>query len=349
MRFLHTADLHLSRVQDLECLKVLLATARQESCSHVLICGDMFDQDQSYLQLEAEVLTILETFPGQILILPGNHDAVFLNRRARLSRNSLVFSPEQALHRLDLEEIEILALPFRLDSDMSLFRETDSDPEKTLLMVHGTYYSKDFFYREEHKVYFPLFEQDLRDRFAYVALGHYHRSLDLQLGRTRLINPGSPRITRASDLGPRQAAVLDSRDWQVSWVRLPLPFIHPLELVITPADDLHSITSRLLGLLSSPYNAASPARIRVQVRGILSPELQLTDLRDRLIDSLQSQGLDYLDPDLQQTGQIQPELMNNSYVTSLLEEAERLCREQDLDPQTMRSFALGRLQSLFQP
>ncbi len=348
MKFLHTADLHLSDQDSLECLQVIVARAEKEKCAYILIAGDMFDKDSSYLAIEQQVLQILEGFSGEILILPGNHDAGFLAQRKTLSRNSRVFTPDQILYQEKLGEVTLWAIPFREDSDMSRFADLETDARSSILMAHGTYYSNSFFYNDEHKVYFPIFEKDLRDRFAYVALGHYHRPILVQLGATQVVNPGAPRITRASDLGPRQAALVDTSGWSVVMIDLPLSYIQPLDLHVTPGDSLETINGRLDALLRQSHLQTAWARVQVHFMGILSPDITLQMLRDQAEVILKNNKLDFAPPELRDVAQLQPELLQNSYVQNLLQELDRQAREQGLDGEALKAFSLARLQSILQ-
>lgn len=77
IRFLHTADLHLSQKEkdySLSVLKEIVSNANVEGCTHILFCGDLFDRNSDIAALKVEVKEILTEFPGKIFFIPGNHE-----------------------------------------------------------------------------------------------------------------------------------------------------------------------------------------------------------------------------------------------------------------------------------
>ncbi len=89
-RLFHTADLHLGLkftrggytpalrerlvARRIECLRGMVAIARERACDVFVIAGDLFDTPRVPKSLVREAATILAAFEGVVVVLPGNHD-----------------------------------------------------------------------------------------------------------------------------------------------------------------------------------------------------------------------------------------------------------------------------------
>ncbi len=345
MKILHTADLHLKDKVTLGCLENIVAAAHD--CEAIIIAGDMFDKNSSYQAIEPDVLKILESYSGDVFIIPGNHDREFLAQRASLSRNSVVFQETGSYQALDYKGIELWPIPFAEGMEMSQIHSLKADPANSLLIVHGTYYDNSFFYEDEHKVYFPIFEQDIRDKFSYVALGHYHRFIRHELGRTLAINPGAPRITRKSDLGPRVVSIIDTDTWDAEIVRLDAQYIEPLSLQVQVFEQPDQWSARLDQLLQDSLPYKQQARLLVQLSGTLPPGISPQECRDSIEQHLKQEKWAVEATDISGLSQIDSGLVENTYVNSLLQELDGLAQVKGLDSEDLRRFTLSRLNTLF--
>lgn len=345
MKILHTADLHLNAREDLKTLQVLVDTARLENCGMILVCGDLFDSGNSYLSVEQSIPAVLDSFDGEILILPGNHDADFLSRRKGFSSNSRVLRSEEPFILEERPDFQIVAVPYRDGFGMKDAGDTGADPDRSILMAHGNYYANEFFYESDSKKYFPIFEDDLRDRFAYAALGHYHRRIELRLGRTQLVNPGSPRVTRDSDTGKRAASVLDTATWKYRMIDLPSDYLDDRVLAVSVFDTPEDISARLNAELN-PLKDPFLKKLILRVSGTLSSGIQPAELRELLTQTGKT-ALGFAPDIVMDTLKlVKSDLLTNPFVRNLLKEAEGKAASPG-EAEALRLFAIERLNALF--
>jgi len=194
VKFLHTADLHLSR--PFGCLPPNLAQERrrdqrrtlakiadlvlERDADLLLIAGDLFDRpdpDPTDLEAVSEQLGRVAADGKRVFAIPGNHDYC--------TRNSF-------WHRLDIPGVDVFAEPKwrrvvlddlgiavagsafdRTQSERRAFENLDLPTDvPSLLLVHASYES----FEGQMERYHPFSLSDLADTKAhYIALGHYHR------------------------------------------------------------------------------------------------------------------------------------------------------------------------------
>lgn len=352
MRLLHTADIHLKEKEHLETLRVVLKTAAENDCEAVLVCGDLFDKDSSVRTLEPLLAKVLEEFRGNIFILPGNHDAEALDGRKSLSSNSTVLhsTPSAPVVRKQMDNFELIAIPYREGLCFKDIGAIDCDPAASLLMAHGSYYSTDFFY-EDSKDYFPMFEEDLKDRFRYAALGHYHKPVRLQLGRTTVINPGSPRPTRDTDTGRRTAAMVDTADWKIGLIPLDILYYEKVLVNVNYSDTPERIEAKLLALIPPDIQSKPVEKLIVAFSGILPDRIETSRLKDIAGSALKKQngaGKLKLQIEPEALKFIDNDLLQNAFVRSLLEELGKAEGTAAPDQkEKLKAFAIERINTIF--
>ena len=342
MKFLHTADIHLQNKEHLEVLKIIVKAANQNSCGWILISGNIFDKENSNLLVEQSLPQILQEFKGEIFIIAGNHDAGILSKRKSLSSNSTVFNTDKPYIKYDVDGIEIIAVPFKEEISFKDIGEIECGLENSILMTHGCFYTQDFFYDDENRQYFPIFEEDLRDKFHYVALGHYHKLIKKELGKTIVINPGSPRITRSSDIGERMVSIVDTKTWKIELLPLPVPYNRRIDLNINVFDDLNNIENKIQTFMSQIEDRRF-AVLTVVLSGTLSTLIEINELH-QLIQS--KAGKDCF-IDSNNLRLIDDNLLSNSFIQSLMEELEKNSNDK-AEQEKIKLFALERLNAILQ-
>ncbi len=346
MRIAHTADVHLKDKPTLRAMQAVIDCAASQSAEVLLVAGDLFDKDHSYQAIEGELVGILESFDGEILVLPGNHDAAFLKTRKSLSRNCRVLDSEDGIIREKLGGAELIALPFRENVTLKDYGDLGTDPGNSILAVHGSFYTTEFFYdSEDRKAYFPVFEEDVRDRYRYVALGHYHRVIRKRFGRTEVVNPGSPRVTRSTDYGERLIALLDTSGWNVEFAALDVPYEELVVLAVSAFDSPDSVAKRLKLRLDELKPGNAP-HVTVRLRGILPPESGSPgEWAESIRIQIARAGLEG-DADVAETTQIRGEILTNPFVERMLEEAQTIADDRGIDAERAKLIALERIASI---
>lgn len=342
MRIVHTADVHIKDAESLDAMRAVIDCAKNSKADAILVAGDLFDKDYSHRTLEGELVGILESFAGEILVLPGNHDAEFLKTRKSLSRNSRVLDSENGIVRENLGGVELVALPFRDDAALKDYGGLSSNPANSILAVHGSFYTTEFFYdSSDRKSYFPVFEEDVRDKFRYVALGHYHRVIRKRFGKTEVVNPGSPRVTRAGDYGERVAALLDTDGWKVDLIPLAVAYDELVELTVSAFDTPEAAMKRLSKRLEGVN-----ARVVVKLTGMLPPDTgspsDWAELARKELDKSELEG----SCDVSGAVQLRSDILANPFVQRLLSEAETLADDRGEDADRAKLIALERIASI---
>lgn len=193
-RFLHTADLHLSRPfgflpplmaeerrQDQRrTLAKIADVALERNVDIVLVSGDLFDTpDPDPTDIEAVICEFTRiTEAGKLIFaIPGNHDHIGQNSIwHRMSINGLHIFAETEWNSITLDDlgVKIYGIAFnRGKSERRAFDGLTIDPAlKSIVMVHASYES----FGTQLEKYHPFSASELAETNAsYAALGHYHK------------------------------------------------------------------------------------------------------------------------------------------------------------------------------
>ncbi|MEO6095751.1 MAG: metallophosphoesterase [Fibrobacteria bacterium] len=238
-RILHAADLHLSdadRDYGLSVLTELIAAGHREKADYLVFCGDLFDTFADAEKLRADFRRILGTPPFEFLFLPGNHEGLRRAegelRRLDFGAATLLDSAPFSLLRRDRGgcRLEFLAVPHQDDySGYGNWEVPPKDATWRIAIAHGVVAGMSYRGPEEESGGAAL-DPDLfiRHRADYAALGHIHGRRTLAAGGTRFAYPGSTRVWRKREFGPRGAFLIDfPRDRPIGATMLPDPVFLP--------------------------------------------------------------------------------------------------------------------------
>lgn len=294
LRILHAADLHLSesdKEYGMAVLAELLETARRERADLLLFCGDLFNTFADAVNLRGDFRRLLGSPPCEFLYLPGNHE--------ELQRGG------GALARLDLGAVTILdALPFGLarrefrgvaveilsvpHQDRYTGYGTWAVPPKQapwrIAMAHGVVAGMAYRGPDEEKGGTAI-DPDLflRYRADYAALGHIHGRRCQNVGTATLAYPGSARVWRRNESGPRGALLLEL---PASPGSAPLP--EPVFLPLRAAGEYRQYALPL-SLEGEPPDVETLAKawgsadyIELKFSGLVEDERQAAQAVDRI-------------------------------------------------------------------
>ncbi len=235
MRLLHLADLHLGwepsylpeekrnmrrRERDSLIEKAVdFALTPANDIHAVLIAGDLFENYRPEDKLVQHVMTQLRRLTGSgilVVTVPGNHDEITYRDSVyrkhgeawpgELVRNPM---PKLAVSR------EINGVPLHLYSlaytggltrpeAIEEFPREDTDGIH-LAAFHG---SLDWEGLPDRSL--PLFSSQLASAgYHYVALGHYHRSMEKQTGKGKAVYPGAVEFKSFIDPGTGKFTVVE--------------------------------------------------------------------------------------------------------------------------------------------
>jgi hypothetical protein len=239
-RILHAADLHLSEADKDYSLAVfaeLLEAAAREKADYLLFCGDLFNTFADAEKLRAEFRRLLGSPPFEFLFLPGNHEDL---QRGGGELSRLDWGAATVLHARPFEllrrdrsgaVLEFLAVPHQ--ENYSGYGNWPVPPKQApwrIALSHGV--AAGMAYRgPDEESGAAAIDPDLFVRFQcdYAALGHIHGRRSEAFGTSRLAYPGSTRVWRRNESGPRGAYLLDlPRERAAAPPVLPEPVFIPL-------------------------------------------------------------------------------------------------------------------------
>lgn len=231
MKFLHTADVHLDPAYParLESLEVICHLARERGCLALLVAGDLFDSAEAAVQLRPRVRELFASFEGEVMVIPGNHDAAAFARGEFYGSNVRVALEAT---RWEVGGIPVLAIPYakgRAAAQMLLALVGEIPDGPLLVLAHGGFYSSSWagLLRQDDEPDEGFFwEQDfaaLPD--AYVALGHWHNPTlpPQRVGRAQVAYSGTPCPVARGENGARRVFLVEVQDAVIKVEALELP------------------------------------------------------------------------------------------------------------------------------
>jgi predicted MPP superfamily phosphohydrolase len=176
LRVLHTADVHLDsdsgaahRERGWHVLRRIVDRALHDEVDLVLIAGDLFDHNRVPDETVAFVRAQLDRLRQPVVILPGNHDALYTN--AIYDRHDLTAGAPhvRVISRLDGESIEFPQIGAvvwgrTMEEHEPAFRPLANIPGRDdgrwwLAMAHGFFYPD----RQRPERSSPIFADEIRD------------------------------------------------------------------------------------------------------------------------------------------------------------------------------------------
>jgi DNA repair protein SbcD/Mre11 len=226
LRVLHTADVHLHadsygnaetqaahRERGRRVFSRIIDRALADQVDLVLIAGDLFDHNRVPDETVAFVRAELDRLRQPVVILPGNHDALYTNAihdRHDLTAGASHIHVIRELNgeTIDLPELDVLVWGRAMEEHEPAFQPLAHIPGRDdrrwcLAMAHGFFYAE----RQRPERSSPIFADEIRDTgWDYVALGHQHVRTDVSQGGVAAHYAGAPMIEWRDD--PPEGAVL---------------------------------------------------------------------------------------------------------------------------------------------
>ncbi|HPA71023.1 MAG TPA: DNA repair exonuclease [Spirochaetota bacterium] len=227
IRVLHCADLHLTaepageREYSLAVLDEIVSLAKSEGAAFLLFAGDTFNSFDDAAELRAGFRERMASLRGacEVILVAGNHED--LGRGARkLASFDLGIAAENcvefdgAFFRLICREgIEFLAVPHQPDyRGYTEWKVPAKRAPVRIAVAHGIVAGMSYTGDDgESDARAAVMDADLFQRHGadYAALGHIHAGRSQRQGATDIVYPGSARVWRRNEYGPRRVALLD--------------------------------------------------------------------------------------------------------------------------------------------
>ncbi len=234
LRLLHTADVHIGDEYDpkrrLAAFTAVIDAAKKQSADALLIAGDLFDNarvKQPDIDAAVEQLARLSI---PIVISNGNHDV--LDQSSIYQRVPLASAGSHILFLNDPEGQHAILETLRLSIWSRAMTEhspqnrplagysPDMNGYWRIVMAHGHYVPAD----ERVDRSSPILATEIASLTCdYLALGHWHRYLDVSSAATPAYYPGSPAEAGGS-FPSVNLVTLDPATGSASVERVPVQF-----------------------------------------------------------------------------------------------------------------------------
>jgi DNA repair protein SbcD/Mre11 len=221
VRFIHTADVHLAIAEKSYCLAVLTeigTVAASEKAGAILFAGDTFDSFQDALALRTDFGTWADGLPRgmQVLLLPGNHEELGrgANTLASLSFGSRVRQiTGMPFEIITLGDTEFILFPFHEGYiDPATLNVPPIQNAVRVAVLHGTVAGMVYTGAGPGEAENSNIDPSIFTRLnaSYVALGHIHGARTQTIGKAIVSYPGSARVWRKGEAGPRMLNIVDT-------------------------------------------------------------------------------------------------------------------------------------------
>ncbi len=225
---LHCADLHLSaRLDDesrysLSVLDEIIALATRLQVSALLFCGDTFDSFGDAKQMRDDFRKRIAELPNgcEVFLLAGNHEDLGRGDKM-LSSFDFGISPDHIVEGVgfkyfDCEGFDLITIPHRQEyRDYAEWSIPKKSSKKRIAMAHGIVTGMVFSgFDESEESSASAMDEDifLRHGVDYAAMGHIHASRARRFGSLDVVYPGSARVWRKNEFGPRYVSLIHCSD-----------------------------------------------------------------------------------------------------------------------------------------
>ena len=204
VRLLHTSDIHVAGDEvSAGALEAVVDTAIESEVDVVLIAGDLFDHARLADEVVEQTLAELARLEQPAIVIPGNHDCVeapSIWQRVNLAvaGDHVRFAGDPAGERLLFEELALAVWARGIERHEPRHRPLNgyvaADPGYwDVVVTHGHYVPTG----EASDRSSPITQDEIGQLGCdYLALGHWHRFLDVSEGGVTAFYPGSPSESR---------------------------------------------------------------------------------------------------------------------------------------------------------
>ncbi len=277
-RIIHCADLHLASDEAAYSLAVLdEIVALAASADFLLVAGDLFDSFADLERMKGELRGRLAALPPRCraIVIPGNHEHLRMGGAslASVDLGPGIFALERPFARFEGAGVEILAIPFAESyADYLEWPVPPKGARARIVMAHGTLASELFAGVPDGEEPGGVFDADLFARLGcdYAALGHIHAARSETSGALTLSYPGSARVWRRGETGPRTVCSIE--------VRPDVPRLELSTIALASAGEYreHEVPLNLDGSLPDLSAIAEGWRpadwVRLLVSGVINDE-----------------------------------------------------------------------------
>ena len=199
VRMLHTSDVHITGVDSVNTLHCVIDAALERGVDIVLIAGDLFDSSRVSDEAVAFVVAELARVGRPVVVIPGNHDCVdeqsiYHRVDLRAAGPHVFFASDPAGEELVFEDLALTIWARGIETHEPRHRPLEgyvptAQPHWRVVLTHGHYVPTG----EASDRSSPIAQQEIAElECDYLALGHWHRYVDVSEGSVRACYSGSP-------------------------------------------------------------------------------------------------------------------------------------------------------------
>ena len=255
MKILHMADCHLDSVMEqhlpariakarrrelLLTFSSVVAAAKREGASLILIAGDLFDTETPSSGALRYVLDCISAHEDITFIcIEGNHDKGAFSTSTLPQNLHLVKAGESEV--FSFGKVTLYAAGFGADED-TLASFACREEETNILLLHGTLSSSRIDTREE------IIPRTVLDgkKIDYLALGHFHSHTAMRLLRGGLAcYAGTPEGRGFDETGKCGVILFDTDTLKADFLTTAQRTLHNIEVDVTGAVTLPEIEKRV--------------------------------------------------------------------------------------------------------
>jgi exonuclease SbcD len=199
VRMLHTSDIHIAGDQaSMDGFAAVVDTAVECDVDIVLIAGDLFDSSRVREDAVAHTVTELRRLGRPVVVIPGNHDCIderSIYHRVDVSdAPNVILATNPAGQEVMFPDLSLVIWARGIESHDPTHRPlagyTPADPAYwRVVMTHGHYVPTG----ERSDRSSRIAQAEIGDlQCDYLALGHWHRFVDVSEGNVKAFYCGSP-------------------------------------------------------------------------------------------------------------------------------------------------------------
>jgi DNA repair exonuclease SbcCD nuclease subunit len=197
---LHTSDIHIAGDDlSMESLRGVVTTALESAVDLVLIAGDLFDSSRVGDDAVAQTLGELRQLQSPVVVIPGNHDCVdagSIYHRVDLTSagDHVFFAGNPAGQELVFADLSLIIWARGIENhdprNRPLAGYAVADPAWwRVVLTHGHYVERG----EPSNRSSQITQEEIGQlQCDYLALGHWHRFVDVSEGDVTAFYSGSP-------------------------------------------------------------------------------------------------------------------------------------------------------------
>jgi predicted phosphodiesterase len=300
---IHTSDLHFSKTEREYCLSVweeIRNIGLEEKAEAILISGDLFNEFSDIEACRSDLQSGLENYPIPIFAISGNHEILRINRGSlgsfSLGEIHWYHSEDPKLIPIESGNWELLVVPYQ--SVYQNYRDWKFPEKKKprIVMAHGIVPELLAYTGIDEEEGDHILEIDMLRKLAgdYYALGHIHKPTSKNWNGLSLHYPGSPRVWRRGESGPRSVNLIQiGRTGEISVIQRKVQSAGEYRELewnlkpdgsipdIAPEDSFSSndmIQIKLIGFAESEPALAEVAKELERKWKIKFPRMQKVDL-----------------------------------------------------------------------